>query len=264
VCGNPRGAVGHDVLVVQVPVTVRRCARAFGLDPKRLRSLGGESGSSWSVGDQVLRVGRQLGDEVLALSAAAGMLPVPRVIGQVDLGDCMGALLERLPGQPVGEWALSEPERGHVAGRACGALHALLAAIPASEGLHPIGAPERDAGARLLHLDLHPFNVLVDDAGEVTGVIDWANAAAGAPVLDRARSWSILTLDPGAVSRRSNAAWVALTDAWTTEGRLTCLPASARAWACEFMLDDLAKRYPKAALMHIVDALNDARADTVT
>jgi aminoglycoside phosphotransferase (APT) family kinase protein len=88
----------------------------------------------------------------------------------------------------------------------------------------------------LLHLDLHPFNVLVDDTGAVTGVIDWANAAVGAPVLDRARSWSILTLDPGALSLQSNAGWVTLTDAWMAEGRLTSLPASARGRVIEAAL----------------------------
>jgi hypothetical protein len=225
------------------------------------RQRGGESGASWSIGDHVLRVGRHLGEERLALSAAAEVLPVPRVIGHVDLGDCTGTLLERLPGRPAGEWALSEPGRAHVAGAACGAPHALLAEIPAPAVLRSVGTPERDTEARLLHLDLHPFNVLVDDTGAVTGVIDWANAAAGAPVLDRARSWSILTLDPGALSLQSNAGWVTLTDAWMAEGRLTSLPASARAWACEFMLDDLAKRHSAPALVHVVQALSDARAE---
>jgi aminoglycoside phosphotransferase (APT) family kinase protein len=56
-------------------------------------------------------------------------------------------------------------------------------------------------GDRLLHLDLHPFNVLVDEQGDVSGVLDWANVAGGHPDLDRARSWSILTLDPAAVKK---------------------------------------------------------------
>ena len=42
--------------------------------------------------------------------------------------------------------------------------------------------------------------MLVDDAGEVTAVIDWTNAAAGDPQLDAARTWSILTLDPAALA----------------------------------------------------------------
>ena len=32
---------------------------------------------------------------------------------------------------------------------------------------------------RLLHLDLRPFDVLVDEGGQVGGVIDWVKATAG-------------------------------------------------------------------------------------
>src|SRR5262249_32303112 len=113
---------------------------------------------------------------------------------------------------------------------------------------------------RLLHLDLHPLNVLVDDTGAVTGVIDWANAAVGDPVLDQARSWSILTLDPSAVGR-TGAGWRALTEAWVSAAGVTRLPARARAWACEFMLSDLERRHSAAELAPVRQALSDARAE---
>jgi aminoglycoside phosphotransferase (APT) family kinase protein len=47
----------------------------------------------------------------------------------------------------------------------------------------------------LLHLDYHPLNVLVSGR-QVTGVLDWANAAAGDPRLDVARTATILRLTP--------------------------------------------------------------------
>jgi aminoglycoside phosphotransferase (APT) family kinase protein len=100
------------------------------------------------------------------------------------------------------------------------------------------------SGARLLHLDLHPFNILVSDGAEVTGVLDWANAAAGDPALDRARSWTILNLDPAAQARRAEPGWRALTDGWAESGALDAIPAAACAWACRFMLADLVRRYP--------------------
>jgi hypothetical protein len=42
---------------------------------------------------------------------------------------------------------------------------------------------------RLLHLDLHPENVLLSSRGPV--VIDWTNARAGEPALDVALTWVI-------------------------------------------------------------------------
>ena len=50
--------------------------------------------------------------------------------------------------------------------------------------------PGAASGTRLLHLDLHPDNVMLSAAGPV--VIDWANARDGAPALDVAMSAVIL------------------------------------------------------------------------
>ena len=250
----------HDAFVV--PLVVKRGAEAFGLDPDRLVPLGGNSGSSWGTGDGVLRVGQRLEEEIRALRAAAGVLPVARVLERADLGGFTAALIERLPGQPAGEVATARPELAHAIGRACGALHARLSEIPAPADLRMVGRGELLPHPCLLHLDLHPFNVLVDDAETVTGVIDWANAASGEPVLDRARTWSILMLDPAALARGSHPGWRTLTGAWITEAELTNLPAPARVWACEFMLGDLARRYPPAALRHVAQALAIARTQS--
>ena len=150
-----------------IPAAAERAAVGFGLHPERLRPLGGRSGSAWSDGDVVLRVGERVADEVLAASAAAGHLPVPRVLDRLDLDDVSAVLLERVAGRPAGELA-HRPDRGAAAGRACGELHDALADVACPPGLRDApGADSRDR--RLLHLDLHPFNVLVDDDGEPTG-----------------------------------------------------------------------------------------------
>jgi Ser/Thr protein kinase RdoA (MazF antagonist) len=210
-------------------LTLREAAAAFGLEVGSLRRLGGET---WSDGEVVLRVGERVEAEVRAAAAASACVPVPRVLGQID-----GAvLLELMPGRPAGD--LADPERAAAAGRACAGVH------------------ERLRDAPVLHLDLHPFNVLLDDEAEVTGVIDWANASAGDPELDAARTWSILTLDPAALELRARPGWVALTEAWL-DG-LGEVPAGARAWACRFMLDDLAERHDRAALQHVREALRRA------
>jgi len=53
--------------------------------------------------------------------------------------------------------------------------------------LHEIEAPRELGEGRLLHMDLHPENVLLSPAGPV--VIDWTNARAGDPALDVAMTW---------------------------------------------------------------------------
>jgi aminoglycoside phosphotransferase (APT) family kinase protein len=123
------------------------------------------------------------------------------------------------------------------------------AGMPAARGAPDLASP---GPARLLHLDLHPLNVLVsDDGSAVTGVLDWANTAAGDPVLDRARTWAILHLDPTARAAHTLPGWAALVAGWSETGRLDDIPAAARAWACRFMLIDLAGRYPPAELAHV-------------
>ena len=89
-------------------------------------------------------------------------------------------------------------------------------------------------------------------------MIDWANAAAGDPELDRARTWSILTLDPAARGLRRDPGWAALTDHWVQAGRLDALAAAARSWACSFMLTDLGARHAPAELAHIRHAMHQA------
>lgn len=244
--------------MVEVPAVVRQAADAFGLDAASLRSVG-RSGSSWTVADRVLRVGSRP-SELVASSAAAAAVPVPRVLNEAELETGTAVLLERLPGVPAGEFALLRPDQAKPVGRACGALHALLADVRAPTELPGVPGARSGLDARLLHLDLHPFNVLVGDRSEITGVIDWANAAAGDPVLDRARSWTIFTLDPGAVARRANPGWITLTHEWIRAGGLHDIPAAARAWACRFMLQDLRQRYPTAALEHISQILADAES----
>jgi aminoglycoside phosphotransferase (APT) family kinase protein len=62
--------------------------------------------------------------------------------------------------------------------------------------LHEIAAPDwvEDApsgpGDRLVHLDLHPLNVILSAKGPV--VIDWPNAARGAGDVDVAVTWVLL------------------------------------------------------------------------
>jgi aminoglycoside phosphotransferase (APT) family kinase protein len=62
--------------------------------------------------------------------------------------------------------------------------------------LHDLGAPDFlptapvGSGDRVLHLDLHPLNVLVGPLGP--RVIDWTSACAGDPGVDVALAWVLM------------------------------------------------------------------------
>jgi len=237
---------------------VVRAAVAFGLDPDALRMPGGATGATWSDGRFVVRVGERLDGEIAAMAAAAEHVPVPRVLDHRRFGGSDAVLLEKVAGRPAGDVAMGDPALGAAVGRACGALHDELRSVEAPRGLRPPPHGGVD-GRHLLHLDLHAYNVLVDDDGSPTGVIDWANACAGEPELDRARTWSLLTLDPATRYRQGDPGWAAMTDHWLQAGRLHDLTVEARRWACRFMLADLAGRHPEAELAHIADRLSGHR-----
>ncbi|MDX2380502.1 MAG: phosphotransferase [Acidimicrobiia bacterium] len=64
-------------------------------------------------------------------------------------------------------------------------LQARLAAVAAPAWMLAPGTPTE--GSSVLHLDLHPMNVLIADTGPV--IIDWTNAAGGPPGFDAAISF---------------------------------------------------------------------------
>lgn len=65
-------------------------------------------------------------------------------------------------------------------------LHDRLHTIPAPEWL-----PSVDDGDRLVHLDLHPMNVMMTKSGPI--VIDWPNAERGTALADVAVTFVLLT-----------------------------------------------------------------------
>jgi aminoglycoside phosphotransferase (APT) family kinase protein len=99
-------------------------------------------------------------------------------------------VLERVEGPTMFEVALQLPatidEQAELLARLHGELHALEA---------PAGLPSVWDGDRVLHLDLHPANVILSPDGPV--VIDWANARRGEPLLDVAFTWVICATSSG-------------------------------------------------------------------
>jgi tRNA A-37 threonylcarbamoyl transferase component Bud32 len=125
---------------------------------------------------------------VMAYARAQG-LPVPEVfdVDGPDLvmarvtGPTMAAALVRRP------WTLAS-QAGVLA-----ELHRQVHAVAAPEWL--AGAFDDSspgAGSALLHLDLHPENVLLTADGPV--LIDWTNAARGAAAADVADAWLVMSV----------------------------------------------------------------------
>ena len=104
--------------------------------------------------------------------ARAHGFPVPEVLEV--LGDAL--VLERIDGPTMLADLRRLPWRTVPHARTLAELHARLHEIPFE-------------GERLLHLDLHPKNILLSARGPV--VIDWTNARAGDPALDVALTWVI-------------------------------------------------------------------------
>jgi hypothetical protein len=116
-------------------------------------------------------------------------------------------------------------------------------------------ALRRTAGdeSSFLHLDYHPLNVLTDGRS-ITAVLDWANARAGDPRADVARTYTILVVEPHGPGRQS-LAWsvVRRLFAWCWQqgyrqvaGPLKDMPLFY-AWAGAVMARDLAPRVTNPA-----------------
>ncbi|MBI9115826.1 phosphotransferase [Sanguibacter suaedae] len=258
----------------------RWAAARLGLPDDEPVSLGGATGQVFAHGRHVLRTGWSavLDTELLAAGAASSVVPVPTVLDRVDdPGTGRSVVLQPLlPGstayvdESVGE------RRARRRGEACGHVHRALAdlaapaGLPVAAGLGPGTAPSGMAQSEaalpappgLLHLDLHPLNLLLGDDDEVVAVLDWTNTAAGPADLDRARTATVLHLDPEARLIADAPVWRAFVDGWTRVAGLDDVPPVALAWACRYMADDLAARYPAQAIAHLVTA-HDRAADGV-
>ncbi|GEL93993.1 phosphotransferase family protein [Cellulomonas composti] len=127
------------------------------------------------------RSGRDAGAEVAVLEHVVGLgFPAPRVYA--SQGPLL--LMERLHG-PTLLQALAAGEVSLTDGAAVLAdLHARLHAlpVPAAWDGGDESWPHATGGPAIVHLDLHPGNVILTSTGPA--VVDWANARTGTPALD--------------------------------------------------------------------------------
>ena len=112
--------------------------------------------------------------------------PVPAVDHLSNDGTDL--VMERVEGASMVEVIGKKPWSLRSQGALLGDLHRRLHLIPGPDWLRSL---PRSEGTALLHLDLHPLNVLIGPNGPV--VIDWTNAARGDPARDVALTWVLMT-----------------------------------------------------------------------
>jgi len=219
-------------------------------------------------------------------------LPVPGIVAAGTWHDRPASLVEWAEGDTLGATVLGggvEPAETARLGQAFGALQARIHHLPPPTDPAIAGRTWRswkpvdpqlaarldafpDAAPALAHLDYHPLNVLVAN-GEISAVLDWANAHAGDPRVDLARTLSILQLAPvpepaAAILRAFEAGW---REGYAQVAGVFEIPPLLRWWAGATMEADLAPKQGDPAAPWLDDAhlarirewTAAARADTL-
>jgi len=101
--------------------------------------------------------------------------------------DGLELVMERIDGPSMVEGIKRRPWSLHHQGALLATLHRRLHDIAGPEWL-PVSAV--GTGEVLVHLDLHPLNVILSPTGPV--VIDWPNARRGDGAVDVALTWVLL------------------------------------------------------------------------
>ena len=113
--------------------------------------------------------------------------PVPEVFELRDGGAEL--VMERVDGPHLLDAIGTRPWRVRRMAHVLADLHLQLHAIPAPDDVPPLDGDV--AGDALVHLDLHPLNVIISERGPV--VIDWPNTKRANAALDVADAWLILS-----------------------------------------------------------------------
>jgi tRNA A-37 threonylcarbamoyl transferase component Bud32 len=117
--------------------------------------------------------------------------PVPAVDEVSE--DGLQLVMQRIDGLNMVDTLISRPWVVRHYGRLLADLHHSLHELP-PPGWLPVSALGQ--GNRIVHLDLHPLNVIMSSTGPV--VIDWTNARRGDPTTDLALTWVLL--EAGSIS----------------------------------------------------------------
>jgi aminoglycoside phosphotransferase (APT) family kinase protein len=182
-------------------------------------------------------------------------LPVPTVDRCEGAANGVATLLGWMRGETIHEMLRRNPESapklGRVMGEAQRRLHEVdaPAEVVAVTGWRRAAPPEDTTARTLLHLDWHWRNILVEDY-ELSGIIDWDNAHRGHPLLDLARTYTLLKVDPALVSlgHDEGITLAGLFSGWAAAygPPASAIPPEYLAWAGRAMLEEVAGRSESA------------------
>lgn len=173
-----------------------RDADIFGLDGGRVLRRYREARKTAELEAEIMRYVRAQGYPVPVVHAVSGTdMIIDRVDGPTMLKDLgkrpwmvwrharlLTALHRRLHRIPAPDWIPAYASHP--------AFQKMDEAEAARAGLPPMSPPSSGALQTLLHLDLHPDNVILSPRGPV--VIDWRNTRRGEGAVDVATTWLIL------------------------------------------------------------------------
>ena len=127
--------------------------------------------------------------------ARQGGVPVPEVFD----ADGRDMVIERVDGPSMLEDLTRRPWRAVSHAQTLVELHRLVHSVSAPGWLPPVPG----TGGCLLHMDLHPANVIISGAGPV--LLDWQGAARGAAATDLAHTYLLLITSsvPGPARQRA-------------------------------------------------------------
>ena len=156
-------------------------------------------------------------------------LPVPVVRDVIEIQGSPAIVYERVPGQPMDEYVAENPGIMQELATRMAQLHQEVHKIKAPGGLpkvreeleqrirrlEALSEPLKEHALKtletlpdgdvLLHCDLHPQNILVDDDSELH-LIGWSNISSGHPWADVMRSYLIIHLSRTSLPR--NMLWL--------------------------------------------------------
>jgi aminoglycoside phosphotransferase (APT) family kinase protein len=140
------------------------------------------------------RDGRSIAHEARTMRYVADHgYPVPHI--EEVRADGTEIIMERIDGPIMVDAMVRPPWKLGDHLRLLADLHDQLHRIPAPDWLPAMPDTDVDAetkrdGNKLLHLDLHPLNVIMSPHGPV--VVDWPNARGGDPMVDVAISYALI------------------------------------------------------------------------